>query len=165
MTTAIFPVLVADVAQCMEQHVNQIAEDYYLDLHRWEVVAVHFFHHWLSSRQDNLLAPRPGGEWTKGLRAVAEMQQHPERFARIPKVKASLRKAFMLELADRFPQVRTVLLDQVQYLESQSLGYDFAALLKAVPDAAIRERIQGQVGEFFLQRASAWLGGLYSMAA
>ena len=165
MTTAIFPVLVADVAQCMQQSVNQIAEDYYLDLYRWEVVAVHFFHHWLSSRQDNLLAPQPDGEWTKGLRAVSEMQQNPEQFARIPKVKASLRKAFMLELADQFPSVRAILLEQVQYLESQSLGYDFAALLKAVPDPAIREKIQGQIGAFFLQRASAWLNSLYSMAA
>jgi hypothetical protein len=165
MTTAIFPVLVADVAQCMQQSVNQIAEDYYLDLYRWEVVAVHFFHHWLSSRQDGLLAPRPDGEWTKGLRAVGEMRENPEQFARIPKVKASVRKAFMLELADRFPQVRSVLLDQVAYLESQSLGYDFAALLKAVPDPAIRERIQGQIGEFFLQRASTWLANLHRMAA
>jgi hypothetical protein len=165
MNTAIFPVLVADVAQCMQQNVNQIAEDYYLDLYRWEVVAVHFFHHWLSSRQDNLLAPQPDGEWTKGLRAVSEMQQNPEQFARIPKVKASLRKAFMLELADQFPSVRANLLEQVQYLESQSLGYDFAALLKAVPDPAIREKIQGQIGAFFLQRASAWLNSLYSMAA
>ena len=165
MNTAIFPVLVADVAQCMQQNVNQIAEDYYLDLYRWEVVAVHFFHHWLSSQPDSLLAPRPDGEWTKGLRAVGEMQQHPEQFARIPKVKASVRKAFMLELADRFPPVRTVLLDQVQYLESQSLGYDFAALLKAVPDPDIREKIQGQIGAFFLQRASAWLSNLYRMAA
>jgi hypothetical protein len=164
MNTAIFPVLVADVAQCMQQHVNQIAEDYYLDLYRWEVVAVHFFHHWLSS-QDSLLTPRPDGEWTKGLRAVGEMQQHPEQYARIPKVKASVRKAFMLELADRFPQVRTVLLDQVQYLESHSLGYDFTALLKAVPDPDVRERIQGQIGAFFLQRASAWLSNLYRMAA
>jgi len=165
MNTAVFPVLVADVAQCMQQHVNQIAEDYYLDLYRGEVVAVHFFHHWLSSRQDGLLAPGPDGEWTKGLRAVGEMQQQPEQFARIPKVKASLRKAFMLELADRFPQVRTILLEQVQYLESQSLGYDFTALLKAVPDPDVREKIQGQIGTFFLQRASAWLASLYRMAA
>jgi hypothetical protein len=149
----------------MQQHVNQIAEDYYLDLYRWEVVAVHFFHHWLSSRQDGLLAPRPDAEWTKGLRAVGEMRENPEQFARIPKVKASVRKAFMLELADRFPQVRPVLLEQVAYLESQSLGYDFTTLLKAVPDPALRERIQGQIGEFFLQRASTWLAGLHRMAA
>jgi hypothetical protein len=167
MNTDIYAILVADIAQCMQQHVNQIAEDYYLDLYRSEVVGVHFFHHWLSSNGEkpSLLLPRTDGNWSKGLRAVTEMQQHPQQYARIPKIKSSVRKAFMLELADRFPQVRTALLAQVAHLENAELGYDFAVFVKAVEDPRVRELIQGQIGEFFLQKAMTWMSSLQRIAA
>jgi hypothetical protein len=146
---------------------SQITEDYYVDLDSLEVVAVHLFEHWLHAnpnRPEALFHPSIRRERTGGTDLVTRMKERPERFARIPRIKSSVRREFMLELAEQFEEVRIPLLTGLWRLEKSSVGYDFAQFAASVQDPDLRERIEMEIECFFLLKATCWLTSLPSIA-
>jgi hypothetical protein len=159
--------LISQIARCMQLPNRQITVDYYVDLDSLEVVAVHLTGHLLFTNDhqpEAVCMPGFRREGAAGSSLITRMQEHPERFARIPRIKSSVRREFMLELAEQFEEVRIPLLTGLWRLEKTSGGYDPAQYAASVPDPALRERIEMEIECFFLLKATCWLTSLPSIA-
>jgi hypothetical protein len=141
---------------------NEVSEELYLNIDKAEVVSVHYLHYWLVSQGFESYAHSPlshARNWQKSLKTIYEMKANPGHFFKIPTIKPIECRNFLLELlkAVERTEIRSQLVDRVQWMERSIKGIDVEAFIKEIDNVHLQALFQLRIDRFIKKKAADWL--------